>query len=118
VLSARVVIVGVIALAAVGGAPQVGARPVGGRPSLRLLSTAPVRVHGSGFRARERVRVRLRTPGTPTRTRRIRTSRRGAFTTVFAGAVVDRCSAFSVIVRGRSGLHATLYRPAPKCPAA
>jgi hypothetical protein len=117
-VSARIVIAGVIALAAAGAAADVGARPVAARPSLRLVSTAPMRLHGSGFRAHERVRVRLRAAGAPAMTRRVRATRRGAFTTVFAGAVVDRCSAFSVIAVGHSGRRARLYRPAPKCPPA
>ena len=117
-MSTRIVIAGVIALVVAAAAADVGARPVAARASLRLVSTAPVRVHGSGFHARERVRVRLRAPGAPATTRRIRAGRRGAFTTAFAGVKVDRCSAFSVTAVGRSGRRATLYRPAPKCPAA
>jgi hypothetical protein len=116
-VSARIVIAGVIAVAAAGGAPDVGARPAHPSPSLRLIATAPLRIHGSGFRARERVRLRLRMSGAPPTTRRVRAGRHGSFTTVFTSAV-DRCSAFSVIAVGRSGRRARLYRPAPKCPAA
>jgi hypothetical protein len=112
----RVVVFVVALLACAGTAAQVSARP---RPALRLVTLSPLRVHGSGFGARERVRVRLRSLGTLVATRRVRATRRGGFTVGFAGAGIDRCSGFSITAVGRSGRRATVrWRIAAKCPPA
>jgi hypothetical protein len=115
-MSRRVVAVTVLALlAGAGPVAHVSART---RPALRLVAVSPVRVHGSGFHARERVRVRLEAGGARTVTRRVRATRRGGFTAGFARILIDRCSAFSITAVGRSGLVATLRRPRPQCPPA
>jgi hypothetical protein len=81
---------------------------------LRLTTTTPLTVHGSGFQRHERVRVVVRYGATYTH--RVRATRSGRFTTAFGRISVDRCSGFVVTATGRHGSRATLRRPPlPAC---
>src|SRR4051812_49740167 len=78
------------------------------RPALTLLGTAPLVVHGTGFRRRERIRVRVHSPGTTAR-RRVRAGRRGRFTVRFgAGVASDPCSGLFITAVGATGNRALL----------
>lgn len=84
-------------------------------PQLTITSMHPPAVHGTGFHAREHVRVVFTAPG-DSRHRRVRVSRRGAFTTTFPNATYDRCSGFSIVATGVQGDEATVRRrPPPEC---
>ena len=99
-------------LAAVGAA--AGESSSTASPTLRLLDRAPLTVRGQSFRARERVRITA--TGDATATRIVRASVAGAFTVVFTGATVDRCSAVRVAALGAGGSHAALkLMPSPAC---
>ncbi|HEY4346232.1 MAG TPA: hypothetical protein VGM80_01485 [Gaiellaceae bacterium] len=90
------------------------------RPSLSIVSSSPLAVHGVHFGARERVRLTFRASKTSVLV--VRTSRLGAFTVnAPAGFSLDRCGGGSLAVSA-SGLHgdtALLRRPLRACaPAA
>jgi hypothetical protein len=88
-------------------------------PHLVLTSMDPVTVHGIAFPRHTRVRVRLRGGGTDV-THRVRTGRRGRFTTAFGGAAAgDRCTLMLVTATSASGLKVQIRRPPqPGCPPA
>jgi hypothetical protein len=105
-LAAGVVAAGVLASQALGG-HQV-------RPLLKLVATAPVKVHGTHFRSTERVRVTFDL-GAQNVVRTIRASRAGAFT-ASTDADFDRCGALVIVraVGARSGA-ATVKLQLPDC---
>lgn len=79
----------------------------GPKPHLRLVDRAPLRLHGTHFRGRERVRVTV--VATQTLSRTALTKRDGSFTTEFDGAGFGRCGGgLSVQAVGARGDHASL----------
>jgi hypothetical protein len=87
------------------------------RPSLRVLRLDPLTVRGTHFRAGERVRVTLRYAETR-KTRRVRVSSAGTFTTAFDTTTqLDPCtSGFSVVAVGASGERAVVKVVPHECP--
>jgi hypothetical protein len=86
------------------------------RPTLRLVSTQPLRVSGRSFRKFERVRVRAFFKGTR-RVRNARTFSTGTFVVSFGSTDYDPCtSALAVTARGSSGDRAVVKRPLTQCP--
>jgi hypothetical protein len=82
--------------------------------SLRLVTSSPLQVGGSGFRARERVRV-VATAAQVSVVKRVRASRRGAFAVTFAFSA-GHCTGLKVVAVGSAGSRATLERPPlPAC---
>ena len=94
-------------------ATQAGAAP---KPALRLVSTTPLVVAGTGFKAGTKVRVTADVDSVRART--VRVGKGGGFTVRFADAFVfDRCGVPIVIEARISGnLRALLKRPQPACP--
>jgi hypothetical protein len=78
------------------------------RPSLRLLSTHPVRVRGAGFVAGETVRVSVRA-GEASGRRRVVAGRGGAFAATLHVAVPG-CTSVSASAVGASGDRAVAAR--------
>ena len=82
--------------------------------SLRLVKPAPLRLVGSGFRARERVRV-VASVGHASATKRVQASRHGSFSASFRFRA-GHCSGLAVVAVGSAGSRATLKRPPlPAC---
>jgi hypothetical protein len=81
------------------------------------MSSAPLTVHGRGFRAHEKVRVVVALAGAKT-VRSVRTTRAGAFTVQFATTVpYDPCNADLVATAaGVRGDSAVLKLPQRACP--
>jgi hypothetical protein len=87
------------------------------RPSIRIVSMAPLTVRGTHFAARERVRVTFRTSvDAPVVT--VRATAAGTFTTATpVGLTYDRCSTpLFVSAAGASGDHVVLKVPLRLCP--
>ena len=79
------------------------------KPSLRLTASAPLRVTGRHFHAREHVRV-----STGRRTASTTASSDGYFVVTIPGA--DRCNTMRVLARGSAGSYAVVkLLPAPAC---
>ena len=91
-----------------------GAQAAPRTPALRIDSTAPLLVHGTGFAAGERVRVRLAAP--QRRTRWTRASRNGTFRVRFF-TPIDRCTGLDIRAHGDDGDRARLHVQ-PLCPPA
>ena len=102
------------ALAGGGGGAVYAKRPP---PQLRVTKLLPLEVHGSYFRIRERVRLTV-AYGELHRTRAVRASRAGAFTTVFQTVYVEKCGgAVTVRAVGVQGSRAkTELAPPSVCP--
>jgi len=108
------VVASVLALATVAAAFATAGSAQSRHPQLRLTSTEPVTVRGTGFGARKRVRIVLRAPALgPTKT--MTTSSGGSFTATFPNADVNACAGFSVTATAADGSHATLKRPPGQC---
>jgi hypothetical protein len=86
-----------------------------GKAKLRLLSSAPLKVKGTGFASGERVVVRLRSAATVTR-RRTTAGRTGAWVLGFPRLYADRCDVLVVSAVGNRGSRAGLKLPQPLCP--
>lgn len=108
----------VLVLAAGIAVPAGGAALPGresARPVVRVADWSPLKVRGVSFKRSERVRLTVRVDGRRL-VRRVRATRAGAFTAVFAGAtVVDRCG-FSVVAVGSGGSRASFKLPLTACP--
>jgi hypothetical protein len=101
--------------ASIAGSSIAAAVPA--RPSIRIVSMAPLTVRGTHFAARERVRVTFRTSAAaPVVT--VRATAAGTFTTAApAGLTYDRCSTpLFVSAAGTSGDHVVLKVPLRLCP--
>ena len=85
------------------------------RPSLRLASTAPLVVGGSGFGAREPVLLTYTADDLGRRVLGVRASREGSFRARFE-LRLDRCAAFTVRAAGVRGSRAVL-QVEPACDA-
>jgi len=107
-LTAGVVAAGLLASTAFGAARA--------HPILKLVASAPPKVHGTHFRSSERVRVTFDL-GAQNVVRTVRASRLGAFTTSAGDADFDRCGALVVIraVGLRSGAASTIKLQLPDC---
>jgi hypothetical protein len=111
----------IAAMAACGSEGDTGASASGpgasaaasARPVLAPAGTAPFRVRGTGFRAREHVRLAI-TPsaGTPI-VRRLHASRSGTFTASFDG--VDACGGVEGIATGGHGSRASFQLSSLAC---
>jgi hypothetical protein len=95
-----------------GGLGATPATPVDPQARLELVTTRPVKVHGTGFRSHERIRLVLRQPSGVHR-QKARGSADGAFFSTFPSAKIGRCGTFSVRAKGRAGSEATLLRRQP-----
>jgi hypothetical protein len=102
----------VLALAPAGAAAEGSAT---GKAKLRLLSTAPLKVKGTGFLARERVTVRVTARGSVTR-KRVVAGRTGGWIAGFSTAAFERCSVVVVTAIGSRGSRTGLKLPQPLCP--
>jgi len=105
-----------VLLASVLGAAE-SARSRAQAPKLDVTAVNPLRVTGTGFRARERVRVVVAiSSSTLKRETIVRAD--GRFAVVFRDArPVDRCSTFRVFARGDRGSRASLSsRGFAECP--
>ncbi|HET9324263.1 MAG TPA: hypothetical protein VFO03_10310 [Gaiellaceae bacterium] len=102
----------VLLVAPVGAA---AAQSTSGPAKLRLLSLAPLKVKGTGFKSRERVVVRLMSRSSITR-RRITAGRTGAWVLGFSRLDADRCDVLVVSAVGSRGSRAALKLPAFICP--
>jgi hypothetical protein len=87
-----------------------------GKPKLRVLSAAPLKVKGTGFVSHERVVVRLRGKGVSA-SKRTTATRAGSWTLSFPGvSQQDRCNVLIVTAAGNRGSRAGLKLPQPLCP--
>ena len=85
------------------------------RATLRLASTAPLKLRGSGFVARERIRVVVSSGG-DRKTQRLRADAAGRFVVAFAEVTVGRCDGLSAEALGSRGSRAAVRLPHPVCP--
>jgi hypothetical protein len=85
------------------------------RAQLRLMTSSPVTLRGTGFKAGERVRVVTRLPGMATK--RVTAGSAGSFTVHFAGSAGTRCTGFSVTATGDRGSQASFTRLPEQCGA-
>jgi hypothetical protein len=100
------VALGCSAGSAVGGSESA----TGSKPSLELVSSAPLTVRGRGFRAGERVRVFAGGAS-----RQVRASSRGSFVLTLGSG--DRCNVVRVRAVSASGAVAVLkVLASPQCP--
>jgi hypothetical protein len=83
-------------------------------PRVRIETSTPVEVIGTGFKVREKVRVTF--SATQVWTKTVRATRAGRFDIVFADAHPDRCSGYSVIAHGARGSTASLKIVPMGCP--
>lgn len=103
-----------LALVASGSAAQANERGTSGRATLRLVDTAPLKLRGRGFLARERVRITVSAQGRTTR--RVIAGANGSFVVAFSDFVLDRCHGLTVVAVGAGGSRASLKLPQPQCP--
>src|SRR4051812_26261219 len=88
------------------------------KPTLRLTSTAPVKIRGAHFAPSERTRLRIQTADA-NRTRRARANAHGAFLAGLGTIPYDPCSSWLIVrARGSAGSLATLKLPQRQCPPA
>jgi hypothetical protein len=87
-------------------------------PSVRVASWQPLALVGTRFRPSERVVIRVFETGSTTVVRRVRTTPRGTFRVLLAGAAIDRCSGLSIVVTDAGGRVAKVRLPFPLCPPA
>ena len=85
------------------------------RPTVRVAATAPVRVVGSHWRAREHVRVVVQTANGPV-TRHAVATTGGGFTVTFANVSVDVCGMGLEIVATGAGDRAVVKTVPRECP--
>jgi hypothetical protein len=86
-----------------------------GKAKLRVMSSSPLKVKGTGFASGERVLVRVRGKGTFMR-KRATASRSGVWVLSFPGLVRERCSGLIVTAVGSQGSRAGMKLPQPLCP--
>jgi hypothetical protein len=84
------------------------------RATLGLADTAPLKLRGRGFHARERVRVSVSAERRATK--RVVATAAGSFVVTFADISVDRCNGLVAVAVGRRGSRATYKQPQPLCP--
>ncbi|HEU6444617.1 MAG TPA: hypothetical protein VFL61_06120 [Gaiellaceae bacterium] len=111
---ARVLAIGALVLALV-PAGAAAEQSAAGKAKLRVLSTAPLKVKGTGFHAHERVAVRVTGRGGVTR-KRVSASSRGGWVLAFPGITYDRCNGLVVSAVGSRGSRTGLKLPQPLCP--
>jgi hypothetical protein len=105
----------VVALALiVGGAGVASAGTPAMRPSLKLVATHPVTLHGKGFGAFERLRLTVHARAT--RIKRIRATASGTFAVTFDGFRYDRCTSGLLITATGTTHSARLKLPPTECP--
>ncbi len=85
------------------------------RAQLRLMTSSPVTLRGTGFKAGEHVRVVGRLPGMTTK--RVTASSAGSFTVRFTGPAGTRCTGFSATATGDRGSRASYTRMPEQCGA-
>ena len=105
-------------LAAVAATALVASGPTAARPdvkpSLRVVTFAPLTVRGAGFAPREVVRVEVSWAATGRR--RVVAGATGAFAARFEGIRTTHCEAVRVVAVGSRGSRAVLkYLPSPAC---
>src|SRR3954471_15522594 len=101
-----VAVLAVLIALGIGLAPASAGSPAATRQARLVPSGSnPFRVHGSGFRARERVRVTITATGRAGITRRVRANGRGTFTVAFPG--IDSCGGVHGVAAGTRGSHAS-----------
>jgi hypothetical protein len=86
---------------------------------LRLVDASPITVRGTNFKAKELVRITF-VQGTTKRTRRVRATIGGRFSTSAGEDVrLDRCGDLLLVTAlGGRGSRASLKYPLPDCPPA
>jgi hypothetical protein len=104
-----------ITAGSVGGVAAAQTDDASAQPALRVIDRTPFTVQGRHFRRLERVRVTLYKETAALRTRRVRASRAGVFTTALSEAPVDRCDAIVIRAVGTGGSFAQLKLPRPAC---
>jgi hypothetical protein len=97
-----------------GGASTDPASALKGRAVLHPASVQPLRLRGTGFRARERVRVTVTPSTTGAVTRRVRASRTGSFEVGFGAT--DACGGFEATAAGSHGSRASIQFSSLTCP--
>jgi hypothetical protein len=107
-------VIAALGLAASGSVAAPGEAVTDGRATLRLVDSAPLKLRGRGFVARERVRITVSARGRTAK--RVTASAAGAFLAVFRDVSVDRCSGLTVVAVGSQGSRASLKLPQPQCP--
>lgn len=85
------------------------------RAQLRLMTSSPVTLRGTGFKAGEHVRVVTRLPGMATKS--VTVGSFGSFTVRFTGSAGTRCTGFSVTATGDRGSRASFTRLPEQCGA-
>lgn len=102
-------------VAAIGSTAGSAAKPP---PRLVTVSTAPLALKGTGFKARESVRLVV-TAGMAKARRILRASATGGFNASFPTVSVDRCTGGTVRAIGSQGSSAvTKLGPLAQCPPA
>ena len=86
-----------------------------GKAKLRIMSSTPLKVKGTGFAPSERVLVRVRGREGLTR-KRVTAGRSGAWVLGFPSVSYERCSGLIVSAVGSQGSHAGVKLPEPLCP--
>jgi hypothetical protein len=86
-----------------------------GKAKLRFMSSAPLKVKGTGFVSSERVVVRVTSRRTITR-KRTTASRSGGWVMSFPEVRYERCAGLTVSAVGNQGSRAGLKMPQPLCP--
>jgi hypothetical protein len=84
--------------------------------ALRILKLAPLTLRGTHFKPGEHVTLVLTRAHTRT-VRKARAGHTGTFTITFKATIVDRCSTYTITVRG-SGGSLIVLKPKPQCPPA
>jgi hypothetical protein len=103
-----------LAVSVSGSAATPGDATVGGRATLKVADTAPLKLRGNGFLARERVRVTVSARGRGVK--RVIANAAGSFVVAFEAVSMDRCSRLVAVAVGSQGSRASLKRPQPQCP--
>jgi hypothetical protein len=86
-----------------------------GKAKLRFMSTAPLKVKGTGFVSGERVVVRVSSKRGVTR-KRVTATRSGAWVLTFPAISYERCTGMTVSAVGNQGSRAGMKLPQPLCP--
>lgn len=106
---ALLIVLGTIVLAVALGFTVFARSTSSAKPSLRVAASAPLKVTGRHFHAREHVRVSTRS-----RTATTTASSNGYFVVTIPGAT--RCNTARVLARGSAGSYAVVkLLPAPAC---
>lgn len=108
-----ILLVAFLVLVPVGAAAQETAA---GKAKLRLMSSAPLKVKGTGFVPGERVAVRVRGMQGGVRLKGTTASRSGAWVLSFPSITYERCSGLIVNAVGNQDSRAGIKLPQPLCP--